>query len=117
MLGVDDFPACFAPMWEVPSLCGATPGGATGTPAVVIDVAPVCDGSGPARLLGVASGWSKKVLKAWLAARDELWKQAAQVVAMDGFTAFNSAAGEELPKAWAVMDPFARRVPGCRRAR
>ena len=25
---------------------------------------------------------------------------------MDGFTGFESAAGEELPKAWAVIDPF-----------
>ena len=29
VLGVDDSPARFAPMWEVPPLCGATPGGAT----------------------------------------------------------------------------------------
>ena len=30
-LGVDDSPARFAPVREVPPLCGATPGGATGT--------------------------------------------------------------------------------------
>ena len=29
-----------------------------------------------------------------------------EVVTMDGFTGFESAAGEELPKAWAVIDPF-----------
>ncbi|ERH25938.1 hypothetical protein HMPREF1979_00032 [Actinomyces johnsonii F0542] len=61
-------------MWEVLPLCGATPDGATGTPAVVIDMTPVRDRSGPARLLGVVPGRSKKVLKTWLAARDELWK-------------------------------------------
>ena len=61
-------------MWEVLPLCGATPGGATGTPAVVIDLTSVRDRSGPARLLGVGPGRSKKVLKTWLAARDELWK-------------------------------------------
>ncbi|WP_039895086.1 helix-turn-helix domain-containing protein [Actinomyces johnsonii] len=31
VLGVDDSPARFAPMREVPPLCGATPDGATGT--------------------------------------------------------------------------------------
>ena len=36
---------------------------------------------------------------------------------MDGFTGFNSAAGEELPKARAVMDPYARRIPSRRQAR
>ena len=31
VLGVDDSPTRFAPVREVPPLCGATPGGATGT--------------------------------------------------------------------------------------
>ena len=31
VLGVDDFPARFAPVREVPSLSGSIPGGATGT--------------------------------------------------------------------------------------
>ena len=92
-------------MWEVLPLCGATSGGATGTPAVVIDLAPVCDGSGPARLLGVVPGRSKKILKSWLAARGESWRGWVEVVAMDGFTGFKSAAGEELPKARAVWIP------------
>ena len=33
---------------------------------------------------------------------------------MGGFSGFKSAAGEELPKARAVMDPYARRVPSGR---
>ena len=73
---------------------------------VIIDLTPVRDGTGPARLPGVAPGRSKKVLKTWLAARDESWRQKVEVVAMDGFTGFKSAAGEELPAARAVMDPF-----------
>ena len=73
---------------------------------VIIDLTPVRDGTGPARLLDVAPGRSKKVLKTWLAARDESWRQKVEVVAMDGFTGFKSAAGEELPAARAVMDPF-----------
>ena len=84
---------------------------------VIIDLTPVRDGTGPARLLDVAPGRSKKVLKTWLAARDESWRQKVEVVAMDGFTGFKSAAGEELPAARAVMDPYARRVPGRKQAR
>ena len=88
---------------------------------VIIDLTPVRDGTGPARLPGVAPGRSKKVLKTWLAARDESWRQKVEVVAMDGFTGFKSAAGEELPKAHAVMDPFhvvalaGNRLDECRR--
>ena len=73
---------------------------------VIIDLTPVRDRSGPARLLDVVPGRSKKVLKTWLAARDESWRGRVEVVAMDGFTGFKSAAGEELPQARAVMDPF-----------
>ena len=73
---------------------------------VIIDLTPVRDHSGPARLLDVAPGRSKKVLKTWLAARGESWRGRVEVVAMDGFTGFKSAAGEELPQARAVMDPF-----------
>ena len=73
---------------------------------VMIDLTPVRDRSGPARLLDVVPGRSKKVLKTWLAARGESWRGRVEVVAMDGFTGFKSAAGEELPQARTVMDPF-----------
>ena len=35
----------------------------------------------------------------------------------DGFTGFKNAAGEEIPAARAVMDPYARRLPGRSQAR
>ena len=88
---------------------------------VMIDLTPVRDRSGPARLLDVVPGRSKKILKTWLAARDESWRGRVEVVAMDGFTGFKSAAGEELPQARAVMDPFhvvslaASKLDQCRR--
>ena len=44
--------------------------------------------------------------KTWLSQRDQDWRGRVEVVAMDGFTGFKSAAGEELPQARAVMDPF-----------
>ena len=59
---------------------------------VMIDLTPVRDRSGPARLLDVVPGRSKKALKTWLAARDESWRGRVEVVAMDGFTGFKSAA-------------------------
>ncbi len=73
---------------------------------VVIDLTPVRDGTGPARLLDMVEGRSKQVFKTWLAARPAAWQAGIEVVAMDGFTGFKTAAAEELPHAVAVMDPF-----------
>lgn len=73
---------------------------------VVIDLTPVRDGTGPARLLDMVEGRSKQVFKTWLATRPKTWRDRIEVVAMDGFTGFKTAAAEELPEATAVMDPF-----------
>lgn len=74
--------------------------------SVIIDLTPVRDGTGPARLLDMIEGRSKQVFKTWLAARPKTWRDQVEVVAMDGFTGFKTAAAEELPDAVAVMDPF-----------
>ncbi|WP_345207477.1 ISL3 family transposase [Fodinibacter luteus] len=73
---------------------------------VIIDLTPIRDGTGPARLLDMVAGRSKAAFKTWLADRPQAWRDAVQVVAMDGFTGFKTAAAEELPDAVAVMDPF-----------
>ena len=73
---------------------------------VIIDLTAVRDGTGPARLLDMVEGRSKQVFKTWLASRPQVWRDAVEVVAMDGFTGFKTAAAEELPDAVAVMDPF-----------
>ena len=73
---------------------------------VIIDLTPVRDGTGPARLLDMVEGRSKQAFKTWLAERDDAWRDAVEVVAMDGFTGFKTAAAEEVPDATAVMDPF-----------
>ena len=73
---------------------------------VIIDLTPVRDGTGPARLLDMVEGRSKAVFKAWLAARPRTWRDGIDDVAMDGFTGFKTAADEDLPDATAVMDPF-----------
>lgn len=73
---------------------------------VIIDLTPVRDGTGPARLLDMVEGRSKQAFKDWLAARPQAWREGIDVVAMDGFTGFKTATTEELPDAIAVMDPF-----------
>jgi len=73
---------------------------------VVIDLTPIRDGTGPARLLDMVEGRSKQAFKQWLAEREQSWRSGLEVVAMDGFTGFKTATTEELPDAVAVMDPF-----------
>jgi transposase len=73
---------------------------------VIIDLTPVRDRTGPARLLDMVEGRSKQAFKTWLAARPHDWRTGLEVVAMDGFTGFKTATTEELPEATAVMDPF-----------
>jgi transposase len=73
---------------------------------VIIDLTAVHEATGPARLLDMVDGRSKKAFKAWLGNRPPAWRDRVEVVAMDGFTGFKTAAAEELPDAVAVMDPF-----------
>ena len=73
---------------------------------VIIDLTPTRRKTGPARLLDMVEGRSKAVFKQWLAERPKAWRDRIEVVAMDGFTGFKTAASEELPDAVPVMDPF-----------
>jgi transposase len=73
---------------------------------VIIDLTPVRAGTGPARLLDMVEGRSKKAFQQWLAERDTAWREGVEVVAMDGFTGYKTAAAAEVPDAVAVMDPF-----------
>jgi transposase len=73
---------------------------------VIIDLTGIREGTGPARLLDMVEGRSKQAFKTWLSQRPQAWRNAVEVVAMDGFTGFKTATTEELPDAVAVMDPF-----------
>lgn len=73
---------------------------------VIIDLTPVRDGTGPARLLDMVEGRSKAVFATWLDARPQEWRDTVEIVAMDGFNGFKTAAVEKLPDAVEVMDPF-----------
>src|SRR5688500_16287446 len=81
---------------------------------VIIDLTPIRDGTGPARLLDMVAGRSKQAFKAWLAERDKSWRDDIEVVAMDGFTGFKTATTEELPEA-VPGGPLPRRPSGRRR--
>ena len=69
---------------------------------VIIDLTPIRDGTGPARLLDMVEGRSKQAFKTWLAARPKEWRANVEVVAMDGFTGYKTAAAEQLPEATPV---------------
>ena len=73
---------------------------------MIIDLTAIRAGTGPARLLDMVEGRSKQAFKTWLSERPKAWRDKIDVVAMDGFTGFKTAAAEELPDAVAVMDPF-----------
>ena len=73
---------------------------------VIIDLTPMRDGTGPARLLDMVEGRSKKTFADWLAERPQDWRDGVEVVAMEGFSGFKTATTEELPDAVTVMDPF-----------
>lgn len=87
---------------------------------VLVDLTPAITGAGPARLLDVRAGRSAAVLTGWLEERDQVFRDRVEVVAMDGFTGYHSAARESLPEATPVMDPFhvvqlsGEKVTGCR---
>jgi transposase len=51
---------------------------------VIIDLTGIRHGTGPARLLDMVEGRSKQAFKTWLAQRPPEWRDAVEVVAMDG---------------------------------
>lgn len=73
---------------------------------VIIDLSPIRCGTGPARLLDMVEGHSEQAFSTWLQTRPKDWRDAVEVVAMDGFTGFKNAATTHLPEAVTVMDPF-----------
>ena len=80
--------------------------GADGFVTVIIDLTPTHDQSGPARLLDVVPGRSAAALATWLAAQPASFAQHVEVIAMDGFAGYKTAAAAVVPDAVAVMDPF-----------
>ena len=82
------------------------PGDPSAFVTVIVDLTPLADGTGPARLLDMKPGRSAEVLRSWLAERSPEFRDKITVVSMDGFTGYASAVDAELPQARKVMDPF-----------
>jgi transposase len=80
--------------------------GEDGFVTVIIDLTPVLEGTGRARLLDLVSGRSAAALKTWQSAQTAAFRDQVEVVAMDGFGGYKTAAADVLPEATAVMDPF-----------
>ena len=96
------------------------PGEPSSMVTVLVDLTPLVDGSGPARLIDMQPGRSAQVLKSWLNEREPGFRDAVEVVTMDGFTGYATAVDQSLPAARKVMDPFhlihlaADKLTGCR---
>jgi transposase len=73
---------------------------------VITDLTPVVAGRGPARLLDMVAGRSAAAFSGWLAARTPAFRERVEIVAMDGFGGYKTAATTALPDAVTVMDPF-----------
>ena len=80
--------------------------GAGGFVTLIIDLTPTRDHSGPARLLDMVEGRSATALANWLSAQPAGFAQTVEVIAMDGFAGYKTAATEIIPDAVTVMDPF-----------
>ncbi len=80
--------------------------GEDGFVTVIVDLTPVLDGTGRARLLDLIPGRSAAALKTWLGGQSQAFRDQIEVVAMDGFGGYKTAATEQVPEATAVMDPF-----------
>jgi len=65
---------------------------------VIIDLTGIRDGTGPARLLDMVEGRSTQAFKTWLSQRPEAWRDAVEVVAMDGFTASRPPPPRSFPR-------------------
>lgn len=74
--------------------------------SVIVDVTPVVDGTGPARLLDMVAGRSGKAIEDWLNSKDPNFRGRIQTVSLDGFAGYHNAAANALPQARTVMDPF-----------
>lgn len=84
---------------------------------VIIDLTPVRDRSGPARLLDVTPGRSKKVLKTRLAARGESWRQKIRVVATGRFHRVQERRWRGAARSAGGDGSLSCRAPGRRQAR
>ena len=64
---------------------------------MIIDLTPIHDQTGPARLLDLVEGRSASALASWLAADPPTSPTPFRSIAMDGFAGYKTAATEVIP--------------------
>ena len=64
---------------------------------IPVDLTPLADGRGPARLLDIRPVRSADVLRTWLQERDPGFRSQVQVVTMDGFAGYATAVDHTAP--------------------
>jgi transposase len=74
--------------------------------SVVIDLIPVADATGTARLLDMVRGRAKQTFITWLNAHTTAFRKDIEIAAMDECTGCKIVAPETLSEASTVMDPF-----------
>lgn len=82
------------------------PGESSSFVTVLVDLTPLVHGRGPACLVDMRPGRSTEVLRTWLAERDRDFRDAVQIVTMDGFAGYATAVDQALPAARKVTNPF-----------
>jgi len=78
---------------------------------VIIDLTPIRDRAGPARLLDMVEGRSKAAFKTWLADWPQAWRDGVQVVAMDGFHRVQDRRRRRAPRRGRGDGPLPRDPP------
>lgn len=74
--------------------------------SIIVDLATVITGTGPARLLGMVPGRSSAAMSNRLDARTQAFRDGVKVISLDGFADYHRAAAESLPAATTVIGPF-----------
>ncbi|WP_223148555.1 transposase [Auritidibacter ignavus] len=73
---------------------------------IFVDLTPLIDGTGRARLLDMKAGRSANVVTTWLQEQSPAFRAGVEVVTMDGFAGYHTATTHALPDAVPVMGPF-----------
>ncbi|MGO1379793.1 MAG: transposase, partial [Corynebacterium sp.] len=97
------------------------PGDPSSMVTVLVDLTPLVDGRGPARLIDMRPGRRCRASTNLVAAqRREAFRESVQLVTMNGFADYATAVDHALSAATKVMDPFhvvhlaAEKLTGCR---
>ena len=73
---------------------------------VIVDLTPVIENTGPARLLDMIDARASPAIDAWLAGLDQSYRHTIEAAAMDGLAAYKKAVTNQLDYTTIALDPF-----------